>query len=495
MVSVCMYFQVHQPYRLRRYQFFDIGKNRDYFDEEKNRAILNKIINKCYMPTNNLLLDLINRFDGRFKVTFSLTGIILEQFENFAPEMIDSFKSLVDTGCVELLNETYHHSLSFIFSKKEFRKQIELHRKKINSLFGFNPNIFRNTELIYSNDLSNFIGKSGHKGILTEGVDRILEWRSPNFVYNSKNSKVRLLLKNYKLSDDIAFRFGEKTWEQHPLTADKFANWINGINGDGNIVNLFMDYETFGEHQWEDKGIFAFLEHMPGQVLNHSDNDFVTPSEAISRYDPVGELDIPYLISWADVERDLSAWIGNNIQREAAKQLYLLESSIIKTGDKKLINDWRMLQTSDHFYYMCTKWFADGDVHKYFNPFESPYEAFISFMNIINDLKIRIRESREVGQMKKDPRLVDVPEDKAFWVSDGTVVKNLKELSRALKKMSPDTFRYHANSEKNDFCNWIASVVGDNELSEELKGIRNKTNAASVVVNRIHEIRSENRAD
>ncbi len=488
MVSVCLYFQVHQPYRIRRYQIFDIGRHHNYFDENKNKEVLNKVIEKCYMPTNSLLLELINSMDGKFKVSFSFTGVVLEQLEAYAPHIIESFKALVDTGCVELLNETYYHSLSFIHSMKEFEKQIDLHKKKMNSLFGFRPKVFRNTELIYNNELSNFISRLGYDGILAEGADHIMGWRSPNFVYKSKSSGIKLLLKNYRLSDDIAFRFGEKNWEGYPLTADKFAQWINKINGNGNVVNLFMDYETFGEHQWADKGIFNFLKALPPELLKHPDNDFVTPGEALSRYKPVAELDVPNLVSWADIERDLSAWLGNNMQKEAVRQLHLLEDKIIKSGDDKLIKDWRILQSSDHFYYMCTKWFADGDVHKYFNPFNSPYDAFISFMNIINDLNMRLKKVEEMKKMNE--KLKDVPEDKVFWANDGGVIKNLRELAPALKKMHADTFSHHVNSEKNDFSNWVRDVVGDQELAEELKGIKNKKNAASIVSNRVKEIKS-----
>jgi alpha-amylase/alpha-mannosidase (GH57 family) len=293
------------------------------------------------------------------------------------------------------------------------------------------------------------------------------------------------MLKNYRLSDDIAFRFGEKGWKEYPLTADKFAQWINAINGNGHVVNLFMDYETFGEHQWADKGIFEFLKNMPQEILKHPDNSFVTPSEALSLYSAVAELDIPRLISWADVERDLSAWLGNSMQQESLKHLYLLESKVVSLGNSELINDWRKLQTSDHFYYMCTKWFADGDVHKYFNPFESPYDAFISFMNILNDLKIRIKEAEK---MEISEKLKDVPGDKVFWVIDGSILKNLNELAVALRKMKNETFKYHVNSEKNDFYNWVKDVIEDHELAGQLKEIKNRLKAASVVTNRIKDI-------
>jgi len=389
MVSVCFYFQLHQPLRLRKYSVFEIGKHNNYFDEHKNESIIKKVAHKCYLPANRIILDLINRTDGRFKVSYSMSGVALEQLERYAPSVIGSFRQLVGTGCVEILDETYHHTLASIYSKDEFNEQIQMHNKKIKQLFNFRPRVFRNTELVYNNEIAELIGKMGYKGILAEGADHILQWRSPDFVYKPKSTKMKLLLKNYRLSDDIAFRFSEKSWKEFPLTAEKYAGWISKVNGNGNVVNLFMDYETFGEHQWEDKGIFEFLRHLPYEVLKHKDNDFVTPSEAIKRYDAVAELDFPHYVSWADVERDLSAWLGNKMQQEAIKEAYLLESSVKLSNNPALIDEWRKLQTSDHFYYMCTKWFNDGDVHKYFNPYDSPYDAFIAYMNILNDFRIK----------------------------------------------------------------------------------------------------------
>ncbi|MFH1642134.1 MAG: glycoside hydrolase family 57 protein [Nanoarchaeota archaeon] len=401
MVSICFYFQVHQPFRLRKYPVFDIGNKNDYFDDHKNEQVLRKVLDKCYLRTNKLILDLINKSDGKFKVSYSMSGVVLEQFENHCPEIIDSFRQLVDTGCVELLNETYHHSLSYLYSKEEFTKQVSLHSQKLKKLFNYKPTVFRNTELIYNNELANFVEGLGFKGILAEGADHILGWRSPNYLYTPKGAKkIKLLLKNYKLSDDIAFRFGEKSWSEFPLTADKFTRWVSNINGSGQVVNLFMDYETFGEHQWEDKGIFEFLKHLPQEILKHPHNDFVTPSESISRYDSVGELDVHNLMSWADTERDLSAWLGNSMQQEAIKLLYSFENDINKTNDPKLIDDWRKLQVSDNFYYMCTKWFSDGDVHKYFNPFDKPHDSYIAFMNVLHDLKIRMEDNLKMMEVK-----------------------------------------------------------------------------------------------
>jgi len=356
MVSVCCYFQVHQPYRLRKYQVFDIGESSNYFDEDKNREIMQRVARKCYLPTNNLMLELIEKFNGKFKISYSITGVALEQFQLYAPEVLESFRNLAKTGCVEFLDETYYHSLAFIYSEKEFAEQVKLHQKKIKEFFGQKPEIFRNTELVYSNRLAEIVEKMGYKGVLAEGADRVLEWRSPNFLYKPANcKKVKMLLKNYRLSDDIAFRFSERSWDGWPLTADKFASWVNAANGNGNVVNLFMDYETFGEHQWEETGIFNFLRFLPDEILRHQDNNFMTPSEVVKDYNAVAELDVPYIVSWADIERDLSAWLSNKMQQSAIESLYLLEKAVKESKNEKILQDWRRLQTADHFYYMCTK--------------------------------------------------------------------------------------------------------------------------------------------
>ncbi len=389
MPSVCFYFQVHQPFRLKHYTVFD--RSETYFDEFKNAQICRKVANKCYLPANRLLLKNIKRHDGRFKVAFSITGVLLEQFHKYCPEVISTFDALAQTGCVEFLAETYYHSLSFLYSRNEFVDQIDKHVETVQNLFGQTPRIFRNTELIYNNDLASTIESTGRfDAIITEGADHILGHRNPNFVYRPPNcEKVKLLLKNYALSDDIAFRFSNQDWKEYPLMAGKFAHWINRFNGNGNVINLFMDYETFGEHQWEDTGIFNFMEHLPEEVLKHPDNNFKTPTEVVQSYDAVDTVDVPHIISWADTERDLSAWLGNAMQSNALHEVYQIEKLIKQARDERLIADWRKLQTSDHFYYMCTKYFADGDVHKYFNPYDSPYDSYINYMNVLSNLKRR----------------------------------------------------------------------------------------------------------
>jgi alpha-amylase len=396
MSAVCFYFQVHQPRRIKRYRFFDIGNDHEYFNDSaerdtNNARVMRKVAQKCYLPANEALLENLKRHP-EFKVAFSISGIALEQFEEYAPEVIESFKRLVATGRVEILSETYYHSLSFLRSPEEFREQVRMHADKIRELFGVTPFVFRNTELIYRNDIAEQVSDMGYLGMLAEGADHLLGWRKPTFVYHAKNDPTfRILLKHYKLSDDIAFRFSNRGWEEWPLTAPKFTQWVNAHNGDGHVINLFMDYETFGEHQWEDTGIFNFLRSLPEEVLRHPDNTFVTPTEALSKYAPVGEIDAPSYVSWADVERDLSAWQSNAIQHDALRAFFDLEHDVKKSGDAALLRDWRRLSTSDHFYYMCTKWFQDGDVHAYFNPYESPYEAYIAYMNVLNDLRVRAR--------------------------------------------------------------------------------------------------------
>ncbi|MBN2453987.1 glycoside hydrolase family 57 protein [Candidatus Woesearchaeota archaeon] len=388
MVSICLYFQVHQPYRLKQYSVFDIGKRSNYFNEGKNRAVLSRVARKCYLPTNKIMLSLLEKHP-EFRISYSFSGVILDQFSEYAPEVLESFQELVRTRRVEVLDETYNHSLAFLYSKKEFADQVRLHRRKIRKLFKYSPTVFRNTELIYSNELGKEVERLGYKAVLAEGADHVLGWRSPNFIYSVPGSKMKLLLKNYRLSDDIAFRFSNRGWKEWPLTAEKFGSWVSAINGSGNCVNLFMDYETFGEHQWPETGIFNFLKKMPEELSKHPDNDFKTPSQLVRSYKPVADLDMPYMVSWADLERDLSAWTGNDMQRAALQKLYELEEPIKNSGDKALLKEWRRLQCSDLFYYMCTKWFSDGDVHKYFNPHDSPYEAFITFMNILKDLTQR----------------------------------------------------------------------------------------------------------
>lgn len=389
MVAICLYFQVHQPKRLRKYTYFDIGNSHFYENDQENKAIMQKVANKCYLPTNALLLELINKYNGDFKIAYSLTGVFIEQCKRFCPEVLDSFQRLAATGHVEFLNETYYHSLSFLFSKDEFKRQVEAHRKLIINEFGYPATTFRNTELIYNNEIAKCAEELGYTTILAEGADKVLGWRSSNFVYEPKDcSKIKLLLRNYSLTDDIAFRFSEKTWQEYPVSADKYAYWLHALHGQADIINLFMDFETFGEHQWSETGIFEFLKHLPDFILRHPEYNFITPKEASKNIKAVAGLDIPYYLSWADIDRDLSAWRGNDLQEDALKAVYSLEKDVYATKNIELIKTWEALLTSDHFYYMCTKYAADGDVHKYFSPYHNPYEAYINYQNVISDFSM-----------------------------------------------------------------------------------------------------------
>ena len=388
MTAICLYFQVHQPVRIGKFTFFDIGREKSYFDKKQNLQYLERAVKKCYMPTNRLILDLISETNGAFKVNFSITGTLLEQLEANFPEVIESFKEMVKSGSMELFGETYYHSLSFLISEEEFREQVNLHKKKIKEIFNVKPRIFRNTEAVYSNSIAKIVSRLGFKAAITEGYEKILGWRSPNYLYKAKDLPLCLLLRNYRLSDDIAFRFSEPSWKEYPLTANKYAYWI--ANTPGDCINIFMDYETFGEHQWPETGIFDFLRALPDEIGKHEHLEFALASDIIRKLEPKDSIDVPMFVSWADIDRDLSAWLENRMQKHAFEELKRLESAVKKSGDKKLIQNWRLLQTSDHFYYMCTKWFADGDVHKYFNPYESPYEAYINYINVINDLKTKV---------------------------------------------------------------------------------------------------------
>lgn len=395
--AICLYLHVHQPFRVKNYTIFDAGVDHNYFNDAtlnhgaSNESIVHKVSEKSYLPTNRRLKILLEKHPD-LSFSMSMSGTLIEQLEMWRPDVLASFKELTDTGRVEILAETYHHSLAFFYSRAEFELQVAQHAAKIKDVFGLSPTVFRNTELSYNNDLAQWADNAGYKGIITEGWDPILGWRSPNYMYRPVGTdNISLLLKNYKLSDDIAFRFSNKGWPEWPLTAEKFIHWIDSIPQDQPLINLFMDYETFGEHQWADTGIFDFLDALPTEFQkNGDDRRFMSLSQAIDNFAPVGVIDVQQTITWADTERDLTAWLGNSMQQEAIKAIYSLEPAITSSGDDQLIEDWRKLQTSDHFYYMCTKWWNDGDVHAYFSAYETPYEAAMNFMNAVRDLKARL---------------------------------------------------------------------------------------------------------
>jgi len=395
MKSVCFYFQVHQPYRVKRYRVFDIGVDPEYFNDRSqsdlnNRRIMEKVARKSYIPATTRILALL-KAHPEMRIAYSFSGTVLEQLEQYAPEALDLFKQVVATGQAEVLSETYYHSLSFFYSPQEFEAQVAQHRDLVRRLFGVWPRVFRNTELSYRNDVGEWAEKAGYVAVLAEGWDPLLGWRSPNYTYRPKGTnQIKLLLKNYRLSDDIAFRFSSRDWSEWPLTAEKFSVWLGEAEGD--TVNLFMDYETFGEHQWEDTGIFSFLEELPNYVAQNPGMQWSTPSEVAGLFQAREEIDMPHVVTWADTDRDLTAWTGNPMQRSAIENVYALEEAVHRVNDRKILEDWRRLQTSDHFYYMCTKWSADGDVHAYFSPYESPYDAHIAYMNALSDLRLRLAQ-------------------------------------------------------------------------------------------------------
>ncbi len=435
MKTICFYFQVHQPFRFRRYRFFDIGNDHYYYDDYTNESIMQNVADKSYLPANRLLLKMIKKHKGKFKVAFSISGLAIEQFKLYTPEVIDSFKELAKTGMVEFLGETYSHSLAALNNEKEFKRQVDEHSDLMESLFGVRPKVFRNTELIYSDSMGAMVTGMGFKAMLTEGAKHILGWKSPNFLYcNTIKPRLKVLLKNYKLSDDIAFRFGNKNWNEWPLTATKFINWIEELDKREEVINLFLNYETFGEHQDLSTGIFEFLENIPVEAFKQKNISFSTPSEVADKLQVIAPVKVPHPISWADEERDLTAWLGNEMQQEAFNKLYKLLPKILQCTEPKLQKDWNYLQSSDHFYYMCTKFFSDGEVHAYFNPYETPYEAFINYMNVLSDFTLRLNAS--VPESSTDKELSNLSD---LLLEKEEKIKKMEEEIKKLRKRKSST--------------------------------------------------------
>jgi alpha-amylase len=468
MQSLCLYFQVHQPMRFKRYRFFNIGNEHYYYDDYLNESIMRKVADKCYLPANKILLKLIKEYGTQFKVTFSLTGTVIDQFRLYAPEVLDSFKKLADTGCVEFLAETNSHSLVSLISDEEFIKQVSDHVNMTKEYFGFTPTVFRNTELVYSDEIGAKVADMGFKAILTEGAKHILGWKSPNYLYyNNLRPKLKVLLKNYKLSDDIAFRFSNKNWSEYPLTASKYAKWIKNLDPKEETVNIFMDYETFGEHQGKDTGIFKFLENLPKEIFKQTKFQFRTPSEVVEDHQPVAAVNVPYPISWADAERDLTAWLGNELQEDAFNRLYTLTNRIERCTDKNILTDWKYLQASDHFYYMCTKFFSDGEVHSYFNPYNSPYDAYINYMNVLSDFIIRLNVS-----------VPESPKDKEI----ATLASIIFEKNKHIEKMEEQLKRLERSkknsSTKKAATQTIKKPATSKSVTTKSKTTRSKSKAA-----------------
>jgi alpha-amylase len=482
--AICFYFQVHQPFRLKRYRFFDLGHDHYYYDDFSNESIMRKVADKCYLPANKIIMDLIQKHKEKFKVTFSLTGIVINQFRLYAPEVLESFRQLAQTGMVEFLSETDSHSLSSLKNRNQFQQQVEIHREMVKTYLGVETTSFRNTELIYSDQIGSWVADMGFKAMLTEGAKHILGWKSPNYLYcNAINPRLKVLLRNFVLSDDIAFRFSNKSWSAWPLTAEKYASWINKLAPKSELLNIFLDYETFGEHNWKDTGIFDFLQHLPGMIIKKTPFKFMTPSEIAETLQPVSAISVPSAISWADEERDITAWMGNELQVAALDKLYELSDKVKKCNDEQLNKDWEYLQSSDHFYYMATKFFSDGAVHAYFNPYETPYDAFMNYMNVLSDFEIRLNrlspDTSEQIQIKKLDDLLKEKEkiieqqnaeiqrltkrrtkgvEEDLNITDKETKTSLKELAHKLiavsasgepgRKASPETVRSKADTVK-----------------------------------------------
>jgi alpha-amylase len=438
--AICFYFQVHQPFRLKRYRFFDLGHDHYYYDDFSNESIMRKVADKCYLPANKIILDLIRKHKGKFKVTFSLSGIVINQFRLYAPEVLESFRQLAETGMVEFLSETDSHSLSSLKNKIQFEQQVELHREMMKTYLGVTTSSFRNTELIYSDQIGSWVADMGFKSMLTEGAKHILGWKSPNFLYcNAINPRLKVLLRNFVMSDDIAFRFSNRSWSAWPLTADKYASWISKLAPKSELLNIFLDYETFGEHNWKETGIFDFLQHLPGMILKKTPFRFMTPSEIADTLQPVAAINIPSPISWADEERDITAWLGNELQSAALDKLYELSDKVKRCNDPQMNRDWEYLQSSDHFYYMATKFFSDGAVHAYFNPYETPYDAFMNYMNVLSDFEIRVNRCLpDTHEQIEISRLDNLLHDKDRIIEKQAAEINTLSRKKVEDEMEPD---------------------------------------------------------
>jgi len=479
--AICLYFQVHQPFRLKRYRFFDLGHDHYYYDDFSNESIMRKVAEKCYLPANKIIMELIEKHKGKFKVTFSLSGLAISQFRLYAPEVLESFRKLAETGMVEFLAETNSHSLVSLRSRSEFERQVANHREMLREFLGVEATSFRNTELIYSDTIGSWVADMGFKSMLTEGAKHVLGWKSPNFLYcNAINPRLKVLLRNFVLSDDIAFRFSNRDWNAWPLTADKYASWINKLAPKSELINIFLDYETFGEHNWKETGIFDFLSHMPGAVLKKTPFKFMTPTEIADSIQPVSAIGIHSPISWADEERDITAWLGNEMQVAALDKLYSLAGKVNKCEDVLIKKDWEYLQSSDHFYYMATKFFSDGAVHAYFNPYDTPYDAFMNYMNVLSDFEIRLQklfpDTAEQDQIFKLGTQV-IEKDMLIEKQVNEIEKLNKKLLKINPKVKPEVKKLSKSPAK--------STAKDKPVKEVLASVKNLTKApaAGLIIN------------
>ncbi|MGQ9468612.1 MAG: DUF5752 family protein [Nitrososphaerales archaeon] len=474
MKEVCLGFEVHQPFRIRanflwdRMEFQPVPKGElinYYFDQKLNRKVFDRIAKKCYLPSNQILLEQIDsykRSSKKVKVAFSLSGIFLEQCEMWSMDVLDSFKQLAHTGCVEFLDQTYYHSLSSLWpDKSEWIEQIKMHRQAMKDLIGLEPTFFENTEFLYNNPIAKSVEELGYKGIFTEGIERILGWRSPNYVYKPKGcEKLRILMRNYRLTDDFGFRFSARWWEEYPLTADKYSSWLEATPGQ--CINLFADYETFGEHHWPESGIHEFLRHLPQYILSKENLSLATPTEIVEKHEPIGEIDVSELnsISWADIERDTSCWLGNTMQWAFYRSVIELVPLIKESEDEELIKIWRYLQTSDHLYYMFTAGGAPGEVHSYFSPHGSPYNAFVNSLSVIMDFKARVREEIIVASFPFEFHSKDF--SRTIW--------SLKGLIKAIKDSDIESIEFYVKQD--ELREWIEDSLQDHDLSKRLEKLK-----------------------
>jgi len=516
LTEVCFIFEVHQPLRLNRNFYANIlarpqVKKSDlfelYFDHDLNRQVFERAARKCYFPANNIILEQINRFkhgQKQFKAAYSITGVFIEQCERWNPSLIDSFKQLAQTGCVEFFDETYYHSLSSLFGadRSEFVEQVKMHRQLMKDLFNYEPRILVNTECIYNNPIARLAENLGYEAMITEGVERVLGWRSPNYVYKAKDSNLRVLMRNYRLADDIGFRFSAGWWNEYPLTAGKYSSWLAA--SPGQVINLFMDYETLGEHHWPESGIHEFLRWLPGEVIKWQHLNWATPTEVVRRHHPVGEIDVHEYssISWADLERDITAWLVNPMQWICYNQLKQLEPMVKQIGDADLLRLWRYFQMSDHLYYLSIKGGGPGDVHSYFNPLGSPIEAFAVYSGILSDFEARVMRELERPEWVARRILRQIPVERGFTFfyefarPTQVTVQSLGEFLSGLKTVDIKTIEFH--TERGDFERWIRQVVGDDTLAdsltpltnEKLSGEKLRTKIIGVVQQRINELKA-----
>ena len=432
MKAVNLNFQIHQPFRYRKYRFFDIGNDAYYYDDFANESFMRRVADQTYLPANKIILEQIKKHEGKFKVTFSLSGTAIDQFKLYATEVIDSFAELAATGCVEFLSETYSNSLVSMADGDLFQSQVKAHDDLIEELFGQRPKVFKNSELIYSDEIGDLVHRMGFEAMITEGAKHILGWKSPNYLYcNALNPRLKVLMRNFRFSDDLSFKFSNKGWNEFPLTSEKYAGWMANLPKEEEVVSIFINYETFGQLQHKNSGIFSFLENLPEAILKTGVLQFSTPSEIINNLQPVSAIHVPFPMSWADEERDLSTWLGNELQKEAFNKLYQLKDRMRNCTDATMLKDWDYLQTNDHLYFMCTKFFSDGEVLKHFNPYGTPYEAFINYMNVLSDFKIRLNAI--VPESAKDQEITNLKE----LVTEKS--KKLDSTEKELTKLKKET--------------------------------------------------------